>query len=364
MKITISGVPGSGKTTVGKILAHQLGHPFLSVGDLRGQYAREKDMTIEELNKLGETDPTTDTNADEYQKKFGETHQDFIVEGRLAFHFIPDSFKVFLTANEEISAQRMKSDSRPDETKCSTIEGRIRKTKERMDSDTKRYKRIYGVDCYKDSHYDVLIDTSYGYTAEEIAGLVEAKAIDFHQKMFPPNFYLAHPTESRKQIRKWEKEFEQRTGINLINPFDDCQNINLGMGDFGKEKYRELGKISADLFRKDLETLAEKTTMGGIFILDESYTIGTPAEMIATKLMGKLTYVLMTHPDQNYLHHPTIRLLADEVFSNETELENFLIKNKPRLFRLLEDSRHKTVRERAFAEIYGEIKKNDDYLTP
>ena len=35
------------------------------------------------------------------------------------------------------------------------------------------------------------------------------------------NFYLAHPFEARKNVRKWELGFEKRTGINLFNPFYD-----------------------------------------------------------------------------------------------------------------------------------------------
>jgi len=35
VKITISGLPGSGKTTVGKNLAKIFGSKFISVGDIR-----------------------------------------------------------------------------------------------------------------------------------------------------------------------------------------------------------------------------------------------------------------------------------------------------------------------------------------
>jgi len=54
MIITISGLPGSGKTSVGKLIAERLGYEFLSIGDLRGSFASKKGLTIDELNKLGE----------------------------------------------------------------------------------------------------------------------------------------------------------------------------------------------------------------------------------------------------------------------------------------------------------------------
>ncbi|MBU0540313.1 AAA family ATPase, partial [Patescibacteria group bacterium] len=67
MIITISGVPGSGKTTVAKILAERLGMKFYSMGDLRGKMATERGLTIDELNKLGETEAFTDNDVDTYQ---------------------------------------------------------------------------------------------------------------------------------------------------------------------------------------------------------------------------------------------------------------------------------------------------------
>ncbi|MCX6741353.1 MAG: AAA family ATPase, partial [Candidatus Parcubacteria bacterium] len=46
MIITLSGKPGSGKTTVAKILAEKLGYKFYSTGDLRGQMAMKRGLTI------------------------------------------------------------------------------------------------------------------------------------------------------------------------------------------------------------------------------------------------------------------------------------------------------------------------------
>ena len=59
MIITISGIPGSGKTTVGRMLAEKLGYKFYSIGDLRGKMAMERGMTIDQLNELGKTDGRT-----------------------------------------------------------------------------------------------------------------------------------------------------------------------------------------------------------------------------------------------------------------------------------------------------------------
>ena len=41
MIITISGLPGSGKSTIGKMLAKKLGYKFYSMGDLRGKIEKK-----------------------------------------------------------------------------------------------------------------------------------------------------------------------------------------------------------------------------------------------------------------------------------------------------------------------------------
>lgn len=60
------------------------------------RHSAKRGMTLAEYNKLGETDPSTDIEVDEYQKKLGETEDNFIIEGRTSWHFIPHSLKFLL----------------------------------------------------------------------------------------------------------------------------------------------------------------------------------------------------------------------------------------------------------------------------
>ena len=64
MIITISGKPGSGKSTVAKIIAAKLGLNKYSIGDLRGKMALDRGITIDELNEVGEKEDFTDKEAD------------------------------------------------------------------------------------------------------------------------------------------------------------------------------------------------------------------------------------------------------------------------------------------------------------
>ncbi|MDP3793250.1 MAG: cytidylate kinase family protein [Candidatus Uhrbacteria bacterium] len=174
MIFTISGVPGSGKTSVGKILAKRLGMKFYSMGNLRGKMAIERGLTIAELNTLGETDPITDTTVDEYQKELGEKEDGFIVEGRLSWHFIPHSVKILLLCEPAESARRIfesrrsQNGEQSDEPPYKSVEDARQKLNARLASDHLRYQKHYGIKNYLDAtHYDVVLDTTRNERPEQ-----------------------------------------------------------------------------------------------------------------------------------------------------------------------------------------------------
>lgn len=162
MIISISGDPGSGKSTVAKILAQRLKLKHYSVGDLRGKMALERGMTIDELNKLGEKDAFTDKDADDYQKELGKKEDNFIIDGRLSFYFIPHSFKIFLRVDENVAAERIfRAPKRPDETQYKNVGKLLDALRNRVESDKKRYKKYYGIDHTDLKQYDLVINTSH-----------------------------------------------------------------------------------------------------------------------------------------------------------------------------------------------------------
>jgi cytidylate kinase len=64
MLITISGVPGSGKTTVAKLLAARLALPHVYAGDLYRQEAKRRGLSLEQFNHLCERDHSIDRTLD------------------------------------------------------------------------------------------------------------------------------------------------------------------------------------------------------------------------------------------------------------------------------------------------------------
>ncbi|MCX6715149.1 MAG: cytidylate kinase family protein [Candidatus Uhrbacteria bacterium] len=178
MIITITGLPGSGKTTVVKQLSQILGVPWYSVGNLRGKMAEERGMTIDEFNALGETEAFTDKEVDDYQAKLGASAESFVIDGRLSWHFIPNSFKVFLDVDPDIGAQRIYSASqkgeRDDEKAYTSVDEVKHHIHERVASDVRRYKKYYGIDFLDKSNYDLVLDTT-NLTIEEKARIILSK---------------------------------------------------------------------------------------------------------------------------------------------------------------------------------------------
>lgn len=165
MIITISGKPGSGKSSVAKLIADKLKLKHYSMGDLQRKYAKEKGITIEELCKLEAKDPKIDKDIDNYQTKLSEKEDNFIIDGRLSFYFIPRSIKIYLDCSYEEGAKRIYNDTITN--KRDSSERKTKSFKEakdilikRVETDRKRFLKYYKVDFLDLNNYDLVVDTT------------------------------------------------------------------------------------------------------------------------------------------------------------------------------------------------------------
>ncbi len=179
MIITISGTPGSGKSTVAKILLEKLHAERIYVGGIFRELVREKGLTLEQLESYIQQHPEIDREVDERAaaaaRHFAQQKKNVIVEGRTQFHFLPESVKVYIKVDATVGAQRIWKDLQSKETKQQRNEGNLhsleetkRRTQQREEEDAQRYKRIYHLDYRNESNYDLVLDSTKE-SAEEIA---------------------------------------------------------------------------------------------------------------------------------------------------------------------------------------------------
>jgi len=168
MIITIGGTAGSGKTSVAFAIAKKLGYTYFGAGEIRRRYALDHGMTLEQLNELSESDPKSDHFADECMRTLAEREDNLVVDGRVAFFFIPKSIKVFIDATLDIRAARVMKDCRVEE-KISCLADAKASLDKRQVSDEKRYKTLYGINAFDMSNYDLVIDST-NKVIDEVAG--------------------------------------------------------------------------------------------------------------------------------------------------------------------------------------------------
>ncbi len=172
MIISLSGAGGSGKSTVAQHLSEVLGWPRYYIGGLRREAAAKRGLTLAEYNKLGESDADTDKEVDEYQKKLGETEDNFIIEGRTSWYFIPHSLKIYLDVDDDEGAKRVfghlqQKNKRNEDRHLNSIEAVKESIRQRLTSDNLRYWQYYGIDGQKRENYDFYLNTT-GLNSEEV----------------------------------------------------------------------------------------------------------------------------------------------------------------------------------------------------
>lgn len=166
MKITISGPPGSGKTTVAKILSEKLKIKLISAGEVFRQLAFERGMSLEEFSKFAESNPEIDILVDRVQREMAEKEKDAIVEGRLSGWMIKDAeLKVYIFADPEVRYSRI---AKREDKDISTVR---KETRLREEVEKRRYQKFYGIDVDDWRVYDLIINSSR-MSPEKIAEII------------------------------------------------------------------------------------------------------------------------------------------------------------------------------------------------
>ena len=165
MIISLSGALGSGKSTIAQMLADKLDWPRYYMGGLRREAAKKRGLTLAEYNKLGENDPVTDQEVDFYQRDLGQKEDNFVIEGRTSWYFIPHSLKIYLDVSLEEGAKRIFSNlqqknNRNEDSNLNSWQDVLESNKHRIESDKIRYRKYYNFEVYDPKNYDFYLDTT------------------------------------------------------------------------------------------------------------------------------------------------------------------------------------------------------------
>lgn len=163
--ITISGKPGSGKSSTADRIAELLGYTRYSSGDYVRRITHKQKITLQEFNKRAESNPEIDHEIDEKLRKLRD-HSDIVIDSRLGFYWIPESFKVYLDLDSDVAVARIFKDANFNPLRSESGEGSqsmddvMDQVEERMRSERTRFKKLYGVNPYSLDHFDLIIDTA------------------------------------------------------------------------------------------------------------------------------------------------------------------------------------------------------------
>lgn len=157
-KITVSGKPGTGTSTLCKLLEQRTGWPYVYAGQLFRDEAARRNLSLAAFGALCEEDATVDKALDHQQEGLLEEEEHLILEGRLsgwlAARAGADALRVQIICEENERIRRIVERDGGDS------EEQRQKTLEREASEHARYQSYYDVDPNDSGHYQLVLDST------------------------------------------------------------------------------------------------------------------------------------------------------------------------------------------------------------
>ncbi len=175
--ISLAGDLAAGKGTVSKILMQELDYGIYRNGEYARKLAKGMGLDITSFNKYIAEHPEIDKQIEKSASEYAKTHDNFIIDARLGWYAVPESFKVYLKVDIDVAAKRAFEDiNRKGTENFATIEEQKQDMIERYQLENDRYWQVYHIRKDDMSNYDFVIDTT-NLTPKEVATKIKEEYI-------------------------------------------------------------------------------------------------------------------------------------------------------------------------------------------
>ena len=171
----------------------------------------EKANNSPELKEIRDLiDTIVDTRVTELGEeaiKNNRENEVWIMDSRLAFSNIPESFAVRLTVRDDIAGERLFAGTRKrgkEDNNYADVKDAMEKTVKRGQGEEKRYKERYGIELSNEDNYNIIIDTSFA-NVEDIAATIltceecERKGKTYGKRWASSKMFI--PTQSAEEMK-------------------------------------------------------------------------------------------------------------------------------------------------------------------
>ena len=173
LKLTVSGPPGSGTSTLVGKLCDDLGWSSVNGGDIFREEASNRGLTVVEFSALCKQDLDVDRSLDTIVRNaMSDPEGPEVVESRLcgwwAHELGLQCPKVWISVSDEERARRIQNREGGDYQTCLDL------SKQRRSDDMERYHELYGIDLDDMSPYTLVVDADELDAKEVFAVVITA----------------------------------------------------------------------------------------------------------------------------------------------------------------------------------------------